>query len=158
MIIEKMKRSVTYTIGLLTIMAFVAPELTAANREVPLEIQRNLQNWVWIANSLRFLQVALGIGGVAAALIVTTFTDELGNRRTKLIALIAALCIGILTAFDIGSKANSTRRAWRHVTTAILKYQSDPSYEVQKLIDAYAEAEVMVGDVQFRMPAVDNKP
>jgi hypothetical protein len=129
--------------------AIAASEMAPAAREIPPEIADNLKRWVWIANSLRILQVVLGILGTASALLVTTFTEQLRVRWIKICSFTAALAIGILSAFDVGSKADSTRRAWRHLTTAILKYHSDTTFTITQLIDAYTEAEAMVGDVPF---------
>src|ERR1700686_271987 len=112
---------------------------------IPKEIVANLKTWVWIANSLRFLQIALGVIGTAAALTVTTFTTELGNMRTKICTLTAAFCLGTLTAFDIGGKADKTRQAWRQMTGAIMLYRYDSAYTLPKLIEAYEKAEDVMG-------------
>jgi hypothetical protein len=120
--------------------------------EIRAEILENLRRWAWIANSLRFTQVTLGIVATASALTVTTFTDELGTFWVKICSFLAAFCIGILVAFDIGGKANKTRRAWRHLNTAILRYQSIPASSLDNLIDSYSQAEAIVGDVEFRQP------
>lgn len=120
---------------------------------IPLLILDNFRRWDLIANSLRILQVALGVIGTAAALLVTTFTTELGTFRTKILTFVAALCLGTLTAFDIGGKANQTRNAWRDLAVALIKYQhakpsSDQSF--YDLIAAYKHADEVVGDVAFR--------
>src|SRR5438477_7296355 len=74
-----------------------APDLSIdpklAKPVIPKEIASTLRTWVWIANSLRLLQIALGVIGTAAALTVTTFTTELGSMRTKICTLTAALCL-----------------------------------------------------------------
>ena len=124
-----------------------------AKPAIPKEIASTLRTWVWIANSLRLLQIALGVIGTAAALTVTTFTTELGSMRTKICTLTAAFCLGTLTAFDIGGKADKTRQAWRQMTGAIMLYRYDSAYTLPKLIEAYEKAEDVIGGVTFREPA-----
>ena len=123
---------------------------TQGAREVPEEIQKNLHDWQLIANSLRILQMFLGVLGTVAALFVTSFTSEIGVRWIKVCSFVAAISIAILSAFDVGAKADSTRRGWRHLTAAILRFKTDPNFTEQQLIDAYSEGEAMVGDVPFR--------
>ena len=113
----------------------------------------NLNRWELVANSLRILHVTLGVIGTAAALIVTTFTTELEPRKTKACTLIAAFCIGTITAFDIGGKANQSRNAWRELTVAILKHKNTEQTKESRdiLIMAYKRAEEIVGDVGFQV-------
>jgi len=117
---------------------------------IPEEIAANLKTWVWITNSLRILQVLLGVVGTAAALTATTFTTDLPHPWTKVCMAVAAFCIGILTAFDIGGKADKTRQAWRQLTGAIMLYRYDDTFTLPKLVEAYEKAEDLVGGVTFR--------
>jgi len=102
-----------------------------------------------MGNSLRLTQIALGLVGTAAALTVTTFTTELGSVGTKVASFIATLCIGTLSAFNIGGKADSMRRAWRHVTLAVIRFRSEPNFSIADLTKAYDTGEQLVGDVPF---------
>ena len=119
------------------------------DRKVPPEIEQHLRDWWHIANFDRIFQVFLALTGMASALIVSTFTNELGTRKTKIFSFVAALSFGVMSGFDIGGKADATRSGWRHLTTAILKFKNDPCYTYDKLIDAYSEGEAMVGNVPF---------
>jgi hypothetical protein len=120
--------------------------------DVPPEILKNLKIWSRMGNLLRFTHVVLVLAGTAAALLVATFTGELAPIYVKSLTYIATLSIGTLTAFNIAGKADSTRRAWRHVSAAILKFRTDPSFTIAALIRAYEDAEVMIGDVPFNAP------
>jgi hypothetical protein len=126
------------------------------NREVPPKMSDALRRWDRIAITLRYTQVALGTTGIVSALIVATFTKELGDYL-KVYSFLAALSIGILTAFDIGGKANKTRQAWRHLNTAILRYLYVQASSIDNLIDSYSQAEAMVGDVTFHQPDITKK-
>jgi hypothetical protein len=119
------------------------------NRQVPPELQENLRRWGWVGNSLRVTQILLALIGTAAALIVGTFTEEMGTFYTKVTSFIAAFSIAILSGFNIGGKADSMRKAWRHLTAASVSYQEDPDYAMADLVKAYDEAEAMIGDVPF---------
>jgi hypothetical protein len=118
------------------------------DRLIPVEIEQNLKRWGWIGNSLRATQIALGTVATASGLYVATFTD-LNPTYTKVGTFVAAFCLGLLSAFNIGAKADSMRRAWRHVTAACVLYKGDAGFTLERLVKAYAEAESMVGDVVF---------
>src|SRR5262245_1505017 len=120
-------------------------------REVPQAIRDSMRDWGRFGNGLRTLQIFLGVGSMTAALLVATFTDELMQQGFALkgASFTAALFAGLLTAFNIGGKADALRRAWRHVTAAILRYEAGTHGGILDLIKAYEEAEVIVGDVPF---------
>jgi len=52
----------------------------------------------------RVLQVALAVLGAGAAILVATFTNELGIGRAKRFSFVAALSFGVLSGFDIGGR------------------------------------------------------
>ena len=121
-------------------------------REVPQAIRDSMRDWGRFGNGLRTLQIFLGVGSMTASLLVATFTVELqeqGSLALKGASFTAALFAGLLTAFNVGGKADALRRAWRHVTAAILRYEAVLNANVLDLIKAYEEAEVIVGDVPF---------
>lgn len=60
----------------------------------------------------------------------------------------AALAISLLSAFDLGSKANGMRNAWRILTAAVWRYMYEENFPLEKLIVAYEEAEKKIGDVK----------
>lgn len=103
-----------------------------------------------MARGLRFAQVGLGIVGSVSALVVTIFTADIATFWVKIFSFVAACCIGVLAAFDIGGKANATRLACRLLHRAILRYQCVPASTIDNLIDSYSQAQDMVGGVTFR--------
>lgn len=121
-----------------------------ANQEVPTEISRNLRKWDWMARGLRFVQVILGAAGTASALVMASFTAEIGTFWVKACSFIAAFCIGMLAAFDISGKANATRQACRLLRRAILRYRYVDGSSLDKLIESYSQAQELVGGVSFR--------
>jgi hypothetical protein len=128
-------------------------------QEVPEEILRNLKSWNRIAQALRFAFVFLGLSATLAGLIATTYGgDVLDKFWTKFWTLTAAASIGILTAFDIGGKANSVRRAWRKLNAAVLLYRADPDYSIQALITEFQRAEALIGDVNYIPQKTEEQP
>jgi hypothetical protein len=121
-----------------------------ANREIPTEIAGQLRKWNRMARCLRILQVSLGVLGTASAFTVTTFAGELGTLLVKVFSFAAALAIGILTAFDIGGKANATRQAHRLLNLAVVRYLYLPASSLDNLFDSYAQAQEIVGGVTYR--------
>jgi hypothetical protein len=63
-------------------------------------------------------------------------------------AFIAALCIGLLTAFNLNTKSNNMRTAWRRLNSAALMYNSGKINDEQ-LISEYKMAESIIGDVTY---------
>jgi hypothetical protein len=103
-----------------------------------------------MARCLRIVQVGLGVLGTASALTVTTFAADIGTFWVKTCSFIAAFCVGVLAAFDIGGKANATRQAYRHLNRAILRYRYLPASSLDNLIDSYSQAQNIVGGVTYR--------
>ena len=122
----------------------------STDRQIPTEITRQLQVWDWMARGLRILQVALGVLGTASALTVTTFAAEIGTFWVKVCSFTAAVSVGILTAFDVGGKANATRHAYRYLNRAILRYRYIPASSLDNLLDSYSQAQDIVGGVNYR--------
>jgi hypothetical protein len=123
--------------------------MVMGDRDIPLEVLQNLRRWAWLGNLLRIVHVVLGVVATGAGLYVATFTER-DPTYTKLGTFTAAFCLALLTAFNIGGKADSIRRAWRHVTAACMLYKGDAAFTLERLVKAYTEAEAMIGDVPFQ--------
>lgn len=59
------------------------------------------RQWGVPARERAFLSAFSMIGGIAGALIVSTFSDRLGRRRSMVIALVGGLCVIPLWAFSV---------------------------------------------------------
>jgi hypothetical protein len=104
------------------------------------------------ANFLRFLQILLGLFSVFFSLLTTTFLDvqKFDNSYAKIFAFIAAVSIGLLTAFDLGTKSNNMMNAWRQLNAAVIKFNSGEEYNKKEVIKAYEEGERLIGNVTFQ--------
>jgi SHS family lactate transporter-like MFS transporter len=58
------------------------------------------RQWGVPARERAFLSALSMVGGIAGALIVSTFSDKLGRRRSMVIALVAGLCVIPLWAYS----------------------------------------------------------
>ena len=123
-------------------------------RDVPQGYKELLPIWNSLAKSLQKTYVALGIVATVSSLVVATFTSELGPVWVKVVSFLLALSIGLITAFDIGAKANAARGAWRLLNAAALAYGSDPTFTIQDLYKQYVAGEALLGDIRYNAPAV----
>lgn len=129
------------------------------DKQIPPEIEADYKSWQFQATLLRFLFVLLGVSATVAALAVTTFTTELtahGTTYLKLGTFVAALSIGLITAFDIGGKANAMRRAVREFTVASILYREN-ELTFDDLVTAYRHCEDIVGDVNYIPQRTDSE-
>ena len=72
------------------------------SKEIP-DIIPFLELWKTKANTLRFLQILLGSLSVIFSLVTTTLInvdDQDNNNFAKISAFLAAVSIGLMTAFD----------------------------------------------------------
>jgi len=123
-------------------------------REAPEGYKQLLPVWNSLAKSLQRTYVALGIVATVSSLVVATFTDELGPMWVKVVSFILALSIGLITAFDIGAKANGARGAWRLLNAAVLSYENDTGFTIQDLYKQYVAGEALLGDIKYNAPSV----
>ena len=114
------------------------------------EIKSSIGHWSRDANILRVIH---GIFTALATLCSFLVAAKSGDKNSILyphiswFSFTAAVSIGILSAFDLGSKANRHRKAWRHMRAQLFKY-NDGLISSEKLIEAYAYAEEVIGDVK----------
>lgn len=134
---------------------------SGAKRKIPIGILMNFERWEFQANIMRLIYNILVIVSTASSIyvamkikdfdeILQTESDKRKKeyRFTKWAAFISAFCIGIISAFNFGEKANNFRVAWRNMHTAIIKYEELPEYSINDLIEAYNQSEKIIGDVK----------
>lgn len=119
------------------------------NKQIPPEMELAYRWWNRMAVGLRYLFVLLGVSATIAALGVTAFTEYLSPMHLKIGTFIAALSIGLLTSFNVGSKANAFRRAVREFTAASILYRETTEFTLVHLVEAYRNCENIVGDVHY---------
>ncbi len=124
--------------------------MSSANRKVPPRIKRQLTIWDYEAWILRLLHASLLIIAIASSLLVVSNMDTFQKEFIEWLAFTSALSTGLLSGFDLNSKANKMRRAWRKLHTAVILFEEDRSIPDERaldyIIETYAEAEEIYGD------------
>jgi RNA polymerase subunit RPABC4/transcription elongation factor Spt4 len=118
--------------------------------ELP-EVIPFLTRWANKSGNLRFLQILLGFLSTFFSILTTTVLSVQGidSYYSKYFAFIAAVSIGLMTAFDLGTKSNNMTKAWRHLIAVVIKF-NQKLCEKDAVIDAYIESEHIIGDVTFQ--------
>jgi hypothetical protein len=113
-------------------------------KPVPSEIENTVKGWRAQAQMLRVVHVFLLVS--ASIFSILTASDLYADWKTHF-AVAAALSVGILSALDLGVKANGFRNAWRHMNAALARYHTNPRFTAEHLIRAYEAAETLIGDL-----------
>jgi hypothetical protein len=122
---------------------------TKTFQELP-EIVPFLNLWITYATGLRIIQIFLGsVATIFSVLTATSVNDSGWGMYAKIFALIAAVSIGLMTAFDLGTKSNNMMNAWRQLNAAAIKFDSGLC-EKKDVVNAYIEGEKLIGNVTFQ--------
>lgn len=119
---------------------------TKVNEELLNKTMHQLKNWNLLSNMLRTLHLTFGLIGIICPFLVASFADEFDLILYKIIAFIGALSITIFWKFDIGTKANNFRQAWKILDIAYTYYLEDPS-KTMELARAKEKGEKIIGSV-----------
>jgi hypothetical protein len=112
-------------------------------KPLPSEIKTTVKRWRTQARWLRVIHVSLLV--CASAFSILTASEIGGDQGRTYFAVLAALAVGVLSALDLGVKANGFRNAWRHMNAAMARYRCLEDFTVEKLIKAYEDAEALIG-------------
>lgn len=125
--------------------------MSSGNRKVPARIQRQLTIWDWEAYILRLLHALLSIIAIASSLLVASKINTFQRELIEWLAFTSALSTGVLSGFDLSSKANKMRRAWRKLHAAVILFEEDTNTPMEYVIKTYAEAEDIYGDWKVKL-------
>lgn len=113
-----------------------------------------------MAKRLHTLFILLGFTAIVGSIFVTTFLsladnkDSGGNPEIKqalpYIAFLSTTCLTLITAFDLSTKSNNCRRAWRYLQNQYEIYKAKPNGNLEDLIEAHKKAEEILGSVDFQ--------
>ena len=116
-------------------------------RVVPIEISRAVTIWYRGSNILRFLHVFLGMIAIVLTITVASKIVDASNPLYSWISWCAAIATGLLTSFNLGTKSNNMRNAWRILNEPKIRYENQDDMTIEKLVDAYKDGEKLIGDV-----------
>lgn len=122
------------------------------SRAVPAGYRELLPVWNRLAVRLHTTYIALGATATVSSLVAASFTVELGVVGVKVCSFIAAVSLALLTAFDVGGKGNGARSAWRLLNSAVLAYENNPQFSIERLHADYIAGENLLGDVKYSSP------
>jgi hypothetical protein len=117
-------------------------------QEIPEEIEAQIKRWHQSAYILHSIYLFLGVISIVSSLLVATFVEELGTHRTKVLSAISAISLALISTTDVKRKGNGFRQAQRHLRAELMRFHAGSS-SPEKLVAAFAEAEAMIGDVNF---------
>jgi hypothetical protein len=116
--------------------------------EVQNQIEVQVKKWHQYAYILHSIYLFLGVTSIVSSLLVATFVEELGTHRNKVLSAISAISLALINTTDVKRKGNGFRQAQRHLKSELMRFNTDGS-SAEKLVAAFAEAEAMIGDVNF---------
>src|SRR6185436_2026442 len=95
-------------------------------RPVPDRITKIHEAWTGQARYFRVSHVSLVVIATASSILASAgvFKDSLGVANP--LAIVAAIAIGLVSAFALGDKANSFRKGWRLLHAAIMRFEEEP--------------------------------
>jgi hypothetical protein len=114
------------------------------------DINHQLKKWSLQTNYLRLVHALLTISATVSSFLVASKVADQGSvirPYISWIAFTAAVSVGLLSAFDLGSKANRVRRAWRILNVSLMRYKKG-KLPIEQLLEKYFEAEEIIGDVR----------
>ncbi len=122
--------------------------MTQEETEVQSKIEVQVKKWHQYAYILHSIYLFLGVTSIVSSLLVATFVEQLGTHRTKVLSAISAISLALINTTDVKRKGNGFRQAQRHLRSELLRSHTGSS-SPEKLVAAFAEAEAMIGDVNF---------
>lgn len=126
-------------------------EISNCNTEPYKKLQKFYNRWNFGASFYQTLYVFLAIIAVCAPLAVAAFTTELGDLRTRIMAFVGSLSIGLINAINFEEKGQNFRRASDHLNHALISRQSG-DFTAEQLNEAFREAQQMIGSWKYTPP------
>jgi hypothetical protein len=107
-----------------------------------------------MATQLHLTYVILGCIAIISSVFVTTFiagsTTTVSYRDyLPFVSFASTASITLITAFNLGTKANSCRTAWRYLDYTFSRYKTG-EITMAELLKAKFEAETILGGVDFQ--------
>lgn len=125
------------------------------------KVKAAIETYHSIANMLRYFITITGTIGISAALYVTAFAGFNIQQSNHFLdirsaSFVSALCLTILTAFNVTAKGNNARNAFRYLDHAYMLFQIR-KYTLEDLVNAKNNAEKILGSVDFQT-SINEKP
>ena len=123
--------------------------------KVPQKIKDCHRTWARMAVRLQLALSILGSCAVISSITVATFTDELGIFGTRIAAAATAICIGVISFFQIQKKISDLWNGWRYLNASIMLFENN-QIDISQLIERYLQAEKMIGVMEINSSKLGN--
>lgn len=127
-----------------------AEHISKEPKDLSREIDNQIQRWHRGAFWLHATYIGMGTISVISSLVVAGFTKDLGDWWTRILATTSATSVALMKTTDVGRKGNGFRQAHRYLTAEKMLFDEGKS-SVEKLVEAYAKAETLIGDVEVKV-------
>jgi hypothetical protein len=114
---------------------------------VPPEILDTMARWDTQSSILQYTYIFFGVIAITAPLIVSTFTDLLGQSGTRLTSFAGAVAVGLIGGFRLAQKSNELRHAYHDLRNLVLRYKASDSMSEAQLIEEYAKISIRIGSI-----------
>ena len=113
------------------------------------EIKEKLVRWNSLAWNWERWLLILGIASIASSLFISGFATSdfmvaCHSLLLKILGFVSALSLTAISTFNMPSKANNLRKAWRHLNKAYYRYYAG-IVDINQLVLAYDEGEELIG-------------
>ncbi|HYX29560.1 MAG TPA: hypothetical protein VE863_13420 [Pyrinomonadaceae bacterium] len=117
-----------------------------APRIIPDEIEQRLTAWRRYFVRWWNVHYTLGITGAVSSIAVASRPLFLSNRPFVIegFALIAAVCIVLMTFMMPSRRAKAYVSAWRILSDGCTRYRLDETFSMHDLLDVFTEAEKII--------------
>ena len=134
------------------------------NPEVTLsEIKKILSKWHSLSWAWESWLLILGIAAISSSLFISGFAQykfmtAYESLPLKILGFVSALSLTAISTFNMPTKANNLRKAWRHLNKAYYRYHAGID-NISELVKAYDEGEEMIGaTIDFNYGKRTNTP
>jgi hypothetical protein len=79
--------------------------------EVQNQIEIQVKKWHQYAYILHSIYLFLGVSSIVSSLLISTFVEELGTHRTKVLSAISAISLALINTTNVKRKGNGFRQA-----------------------------------------------
>jgi hypothetical protein len=118
------------------------------DKKVPPEIIKQLHRWNFHSRVLRISHFVLVLIATICTVLVAAKLTVFQQALVQWLAALSAVSVSLISAFDLGSKANRMKWAWRKLNAAVILFQEDSDTTIKQLIKAYEKGEEIIGDVK----------
>ncbi len=120
---------------------------TRVETELP-DMLTYLKLWSYNTTRLWAIHITLGVLAIFFSLLAAALMGDTYIGWARAFAFIAAISISMLMAFNLGTKSNNVRNAWRMLNSAIIKFNHH-LISKNEVIAAYEAGEALIGGVTY---------